>query len=49
MQLQQKKEFTDQKVIISDYEPNEAAEILLAYKPSEELNEGKLSKFRTIC
>jgi hypothetical protein len=32
---------------ISDYEPNEAAEIVLAYKLGEELNE--LSKFRTIC
>tara|TARA_R110002033_G_scaffold141955_2_gene180438 strand:+ start:399 stop:1103 length:705 start_codon:yes stop_codon:yes gene_type:complete len=29
---------------ISDYEPNEAAEIVLAYKLSEELNEGQIQQ-----
>ena len=29
---------------ISDYEPNEAAEIVLAYKLSEDLNEGQISQ-----
>lgn len=32
------------EMAISDYEPNEAAEIVLAYKLSEELNEGQIEQ-----
>lgn len=32
------------EMAISDYEPNEAAEIMLAYKLSEELNEGQIEQ-----
>lgn len=32
------------EMAISDYEPNEAAEIVLAYKLSEELNEGQIQQ-----
>ncbi|MBP4141437.1 hypothetical protein J3S90_06455 [Flavobacterium sp. P4023] len=32
------------EMAISDYEPNEAAEIVLAYKFSEELNEGQIQQ-----
>jgi hypothetical protein len=32
------------EMAISDYEPNEAAEILLAYKLGEELNEGQIEQ-----
>jgi hypothetical protein len=39
------KEFTRVvEMAISDYEPNEAAEILLAYKLGEELNEGQIEQ-----
>jgi hypothetical protein len=44
MQLQQKK-FTELLgMAIWLYEPNEAAEILLAYKLGEELNEGQIEQ-----
>jgi hypothetical protein len=32
------------EMAISDYEPNEAAEIVLAYKLGEELNEGQIEQ-----
>jgi hypothetical protein len=34
---------------ITDFEPNEAAAIVLDYKLSDSLNEGQISRFQTIC
>jgi hypothetical protein len=45
MQKQLKKNLPELlEMAISDYEPNEAAEIVLAYKLGEELNEGQIEQ-----
>jgi hypothetical protein len=44
MQELKKKNLPVMEMAISDYEPNEAAEIVLAYKLGEELNEGQIEQ-----